>query len=92
MESTEKLPKWSWCPNMYDLRKTDCNDSEISFNCAPYVLMCSSSSAGEPQELELMLNIRLERTFEYDTKHGWTWHKNWVLPSIELTASVRRVY
>jgi len=76
---------WKWQSNIYDLKVTDGDVSQI-FSCAPYVMICSAYP--DEDDPETVVNVEMSREFKWTEDLGWHWHKSWNLPSIRLRLTI----
>ena len=79
---TSKKRVWTWHPNIYDLKTTTVDTSQI-WNCSPYIMICSGVS--EDEDPEIVVTIEMNRDFKWTKNNGWTWHKTWKMPTINVS-------
>ena len=42
----------------------------------------------QEKDPDINIVIEMEKTFRFDKKMGWNWHKSWILPTISIMISV----
>ena len=90
----KEIKKWEWLPCIYDFKQTT-DGKEIVWNFSPYVMLSSGDSNVsiycsnfQEEDPDINIVIEMEKTFKYDPRVGWNWHKSWNLPTISIILSV----
>lgn len=74
---SESETSWEWTDCTTPLKRSSV------LNSTPLLPHITTHNANDNQQP--VLEIEMNRLFDFDSRNGWNWHKSWILPSFSVT-------